>query len=78
MIRVVLDTNVLVSELLGSERSIAVPSVILRLWFGNAFRVVVSAFLFSEVERTLGRPFFSGTDLNRAPFAFTQLAENRP
>jgi len=57
MIRVVLDANVLVSALLGSERSIAPPSVIMRLWLDKAFVVVISSPLYAEVERTVGQPF---------------------
>lgn len=57
MIRVVLDANVLVSSLLGSERSATPPSAIMSLWLEKAFVVVISTPLYAEVERTVNQPF---------------------
>ncbi|MEX2322684.1 MAG: putative toxin-antitoxin system toxin component, PIN family [Acidimicrobiia bacterium] len=54
--RVVLDTNVLVSALLTPHGS---PGQILQRWFDGAFEMIVSPLLLEELERTLAYPKIS-------------------
>lgn len=53
MLRVVLDTNVVLSGLLKPEGT---PGRILAAWRAGSFRLVLSEFLLSEIATTLMRP----------------------
>ena len=55
MIRVVLDTNVLVSGFVSESGA---PGQVLTLWGEGAYELVVSAPILQEVERTLAKPYF--------------------
>ncbi len=71
MIRVVLDTNVLVSAVRADRGPL---SVICESWLTGRFQVYVSGPLLDEVERTLTKPYFAarlGADkpLSHAPQA---------
>lgn len=56
MIRVVLDTNVLVSAVRADRGPLA---VIREGWLTGRFQVYVSEPLLAEVERTLAKPYFA-------------------
>ncbi len=56
MIRVVLDTNVLVSAVRADRGPLA---VIREGWLTGRFQVYVSEPLLAEVERTLSKPYFA-------------------
>lgn len=56
MIRVVLDTNVLASGLVGRGQS--PPAQILDAWRIGSFSLVVSEHLLTELARTLNDPYF--------------------
>ena len=55
MIRVVLDTNVLVSALLKPE---SVPATVLMLALSGGFQLCVSEAIFAEYEEVIRRPRF--------------------
>jgi putative PIN family toxin of toxin-antitoxin system len=60
LIRAVLDTNVLVSGILGmSLHSESAPSLVLRRWANDQFDLVISDHILGEVRRTLAKPWFS-------------------
>lgn len=56
MIRVVLDTNVLVSAIRADQGPLA---VIREAWLAGQFQVYVSEPLLDEVARTLQKPYFA-------------------
>ncbi len=56
MIRVVLDTNVVVSAIRAERGPLA---VIREAWLAGRFQVSVSDPLLEEVERTLAKPYFA-------------------
>lgn len=51
--RVVLDTNVLVSGMLGFTRAGSVPGELLRRWRAEVFHLVTSQHILTELERSL-------------------------
>jgi putative PIN family toxin of toxin-antitoxin system len=53
MMRVVIDTNVVLSGLIKPD---SVPGHILRAWRDGSFRFVLSEFLLEEIAVTLARP----------------------
>ena len=70
MVRLVLDTNVVVSALLSKTGP---PARLLDAWYEGAFDIVVSEAALSELESVLGRPKFSGVESDAAEF----LADRR-
>lgn len=56
--RVVLDTNVIVSGLAGYESARLPPARIVRGWINGAITVAFSSPLLAEVERALDKPYF--------------------
>lgn len=62
MIRAVLDTNVLVSGLVGLELGTSAPGIIVSRWLAGAgvgpFELVVSPHILAELERTLTKPYY--------------------
>jgi hypothetical protein len=62
VIRAVLDTNALASDLAGLELRTSVPGIILARWLAGAgagpFELVVSTHILAELERTLTKPYF--------------------
>jgi putative PIN family toxin of toxin-antitoxin system len=63
MMRVILDTNVIVSGLAAYDSVAVPPARILRAWVNDAFVVMSSEPMRAEVERTLNKPYF----LDRVP-----------
>ena len=59
MMRVVLDTNVIVSGIVGVHRSTSVPGKILRLFHAKRIEVVTSDVLLAEIQRTLSLDYFA-------------------
>ncbi|MGB3306662.1 MAG: putative toxin-antitoxin system toxin component, PIN family [Thermomicrobiales bacterium] len=59
MMRVVLDTNVIVSGVVGIRRRESVPGQILRLFHAKRIEVITSDVLLAEVERTLSLDYFA-------------------
>lgn len=60
MITAVLDTNVLVSGLIGQRRRPRTPpAALIAAWRSGRFELVLSADILTEVERTLQKPYFS-------------------
>lgn len=60
MITAVLDTNVLVSGLVGQRRRpMTPPAALIAAWRSGEFELVLSADILMEVERTLQKPYFS-------------------
>ena len=55
MIRAVVDTNVLSS---GLARSTGSPRIVIDLWTDEAFELVVSEHILTELERTLANRYF--------------------
>ena len=53
MMRVVIDTNVVLSGLIKPD---SVPGHVLRAWRDGSFRFVLSEFLLEEIAVTLARP----------------------
>jgi putative PIN family toxin of toxin-antitoxin system len=53
MMRVVIDTNVVLSGLIKPD---SVPGQVLRAWRDGSFRLVLSEFLIEEIAETLARP----------------------
>lgn len=58
MIRAVLDTNVIVSGMLGFDLAESTPGALLRAWFRRDFELVVAEVLIREIERTLSDEYF--------------------
>lgn len=58
MRRVVLDTNVLVSGIVGIVHIPSVPAALLRAWVAEEFELVISEHILNELTRTLGKPYF--------------------
>jgi putative PIN family toxin of toxin-antitoxin system len=58
VIRVVIDTNVLVSGFIGRERVTSTPGALLRRWQAGAFLLIVSHHILTELERTLDEAYF--------------------
>lgn len=59
MIRAVLDTNVLVSGILGVEHSSKPPAELFRRLQARGFELVASGYILEELIRTLGNAYFS-------------------
>jgi putative PIN family toxin of toxin-antitoxin system len=60
VITAVLDTNVLVSGLVGQRRRpLTPPAALIAAWRSGEFELVLSADILMEVERTLQKPYFS-------------------
>ena len=57
MIRVVLDSNVLVS---GSVATRGAVAIVLTSWTRRDFEVIMSSAMLEEYERTLDEPYFAG------------------
>lgn len=60
MILAVLDTNVVLSGLVGFSRPDSPPGAILRAWRARRFELVISRPILDELERVLRRPYFRG------------------
>lgn len=58
MTEAVLDTNVLVSGLIGLQAPDSRPGELMRRWLRHEFSIAVSARIVDDVERTLAKPFF--------------------
>ena len=58
MIKAVLDTNILVSGIVGFTSPDNTPGEILNLWYKKHFVLVTSEPLIQEVLRTLRKPYF--------------------
>lgn len=58
MIRATLDTNAVVSGLLGLRVPTSTPGTIIRYWLDGEFELVISAAILAEIENTLDKPFF--------------------
>ena len=58
MIKAVLDTNLLVSGIVGFTKPDNIPGKILHLWYKKHFSLVTSEPLIQEVLRTLRTPYF--------------------
>ncbi len=56
--RVVLDTNVLASGIIGYQNQRSSPGQLLRAWRRRRFELVLSEHILSELERTLQSPYF--------------------
>lgn len=54
----VIDTNVLLSGLLGYARPTSPPAWLLRCWEQNEFVMIMSPSIFEELLETLTRPYF--------------------
>jgi putative PIN family toxin of toxin-antitoxin system len=75
LIRVVLDTNVIVS---GTAYPKGIPGKLLDLWRSGSLAVVLSPYLLTELERVLPRvpsAAFNVADVPRIVQAFGKLAE---
>ena len=59
MIVVVMDTNVLVSGILGFPRGSSVPGELLRRWIRQSFAIALSDHVADELVRTLDAPWIS-------------------
>lgn len=58
MIAAVLDTNGLVSGLIGESRPTSTPGELIRRWRARSFELVVSDHILAELTRTLTNPYF--------------------
>lgn len=58
MRRIVLDTNVLVSGIVGATHPGSVPGSIIRAWRQEQFAVVLSEHILSEASRALNKDYF--------------------
>ena len=58
MIRAVLDANTIVSGMARFRTGTTAPAVILRAWTEDQFELLISDHIFSEVVRTLAKPWF--------------------
>jgi putative PIN family toxin of toxin-antitoxin system len=54
----VLDTNVLVSGLIGADKPASTPGALLRRWRAKAFELVISEHILSELADTFTDPYF--------------------
>jgi uncharacterized protein len=59
VIEAVLDTNVLVSGILGVPRATSTPGELLRRWHAGEYVLVISEHILSELARTLADPYFA-------------------
>lgn len=59
MVSAVLDTNVLVSGIVGIERAESTPGAVLRTWARREFDLILSDHIVTEVVRTLEKPYFA-------------------
>ena len=79
MIVAVIDTNVLISGVLGYDRPDSAPGEILRRWSRGDFTLVLSPALLDELQDVLSRPYFvdrlSVEQRERALAAFLAHAE---
>src|SRR5258708_609922 len=58
MIKVLLDTNILVSGFASFNHPDRPPAQILHEWRNGKFQLILSEHILSEVERTLNTPYF--------------------
>lgn len=58
MISAVLDTNVLVSGLIGEQKLASTPGELIRRWRVKSFELVISEHIISELADTLTDPYF--------------------
>ena len=58
MRRVVFDTNLITSGVVGIRRDESTPGALLRRWFERRLTLVMSEHLLAEVERALAKPYF--------------------
>lgn len=58
MIRVTLDTNVLVSGFVGRYSNTSTPGALIRAWRRGLFQLAVSEVLLEEFQYTLEQPYF--------------------
>lgn len=60
MITAVLDTNVLVSGIVGQRRrQLTPPAALVAAWRAGVFDLILSLDILSEVDRTLQKPYFA-------------------
>lgn len=60
MIAAVLDTNVLVSGIVGQRRRpLTPPAAVVAAWRAGMFDLILSVDILTEVERTLQKPYFA-------------------
>lgn len=60
MIRALLDTNVLLSGIVGVQRQSSTPGAIVRAWRAQEFELVASNHIIAEVARNLSQhPYFA-------------------
>jgi putative PIN family toxin of toxin-antitoxin system len=64
MLRVVLDANVIVSGIASLRHGRTAPPVLLRLWGADAFSLVTSSAILTEVRNALGKPYFRDRPIN--------------
>ena len=57
MRRVVFDTNLIASGVVGIRRDESTPGALLRRWFERRLTLVMSEHLLDEVERALAKPY---------------------
>jgi putative PIN family toxin of toxin-antitoxin system len=58
VIRAVIDSNVVVSALLGWDRSTSAPAAVLHRVVAGECAAILSAWIIDEIERTLEEPVF--------------------
>ncbi len=56
--RVVFDTNVLASGILGIGNRQSLPGRLLRAWSGGQFELIVSQHILAELRQTFSKPYF--------------------
>ena len=56
---VVLDTNVLASGFIGEDKPDSTPGELVRRWRAQAFTLVVSEHILTELADTLTDPYFT-------------------
>jgi putative PIN family toxin of toxin-antitoxin system len=59
MIIVTLDTNVLVSGIVGYSQEASTPGSILRRFRAHTFHLIISKNIQDELDKTLGKPYFN-------------------
>ena len=57
--KVVFDTNLLASGIVGFRKPDSTPGQLLRAWRDGAFELAVSGHILTELVRTLSKPYFS-------------------
>jgi putative PIN family toxin of toxin-antitoxin system len=72
--KVVLDTNILAS---GAISAAGTLSKIIDAWRNGTFRVIVSAPILAELERTLQKPYFRRYLPEKQSASFLQLVRKR-